>query len=58
MKVTEAEHCERTGRPVGHCACGDCYARKLADLARRDAALRAVSTTRPSYPRYLVTSSL
>jgi hypothetical protein len=58
MKVTEAEHCERTGRLIGHCGCGECYARKLAEMARQDAALRAVSQSRRSYPRYLVTASL
>jgi hypothetical protein len=58
MKVTEAEHCERTGRLVGHCACGDCYARKLAELARQDAGLGTVTKTRPGHPRYLVTASL
>jgi hypothetical protein len=58
MKVMEAEHCERTGRLIGHCGCGDCYARRLAKMAREDAALRATSATRPSHPRYLVTNSL
>ena len=58
MKVTDAEHCERTGRLVGHCGCGDCYARKLAEMARRDADLRAVGRGRPSEPRYLVTAAL
>ena len=58
MKATEDQHCERTGRMTGHCGCGDCYARKLAEMARRDAELRAVSPSPQSYPRYLVTSSL
>ena len=52
------EHCEKTGRVVGHCGCGDCYAKKLANLVRNDPALRAVSGSPMRYPRYLVTNSL
>ena len=58
MRSKEDEHCERTGRVVGHCGCGDCYAKKLANLVRNDAALRTVSRSPMRYPRYLVTNSL
>lgn len=58
MRSTDVEHCERTGRLIGHCGCGDCYARRLAQLVREDPTLRAVSRSRESYPRYLVTNSL
>ena len=57
MRIKE-EHCDRTGRIVGHCGCGDCYARRLANLVRKDPALRAVSSSPMRYPRYLVTNSL
>jgi hypothetical protein len=58
VKEAEAEHCERTGRLIGHCGCGDCYARRLAKMVREDAALRTVTNSRASQPRYLVTNSL
>jgi hypothetical protein len=58
MKVTEAEHCGRTGRMIGHCGCGECYARRLAKLAREDATLRDVSRSPAAHPRYLVTNAL
>ncbi len=58
MKGKDVEHCERTGRVTGHCGCGDCYARRLAELVRQDATLRTVSRSQMSYPRYLVTNAL
>lgn len=54
----EVEHCQRTGRIIGHCGCGECYARRLANLVRTDPTLRLVSTSPMHYPRYLVTNSL
>ena len=51
-------HCERTGRIIGHCGCGECYARRLAEMVREDRTLRATSSTRASHPRYLVTNAL
>ena len=58
MSNRDAEHCGRTGRVVGHCGCGDCYARRLAKLVREDPTLRLTSPSRMSYPRYLVTNAL
>ena len=52
------QHCERTGRIVGHCGCGACYARRLENLVREDRTLRTVSRSRQGYPRYLVTNAL
>ena len=57
MKATQFEHCERTGRIVGHCGCADCYARRLAKLVRTDPALRT-PTRRGESPRYLVINAL
>lgn len=58
MPSKEVERCDRTGRIVGHCGCGDCYARRLAQLVRDDPTLRMVSPSPMRYPRYLVTNSL
>ena len=58
MRNKVIEHCERTGRVVGHCGCGDCYARRLATLVRNDRTLRTVSSSPLRHPRYLVTNSL
>ena len=58
MPSKDVEHCERTGRLIGHCGCGDCYARRLAKLVRDDPTLRTVSRSPQGYPRYLVTNSL
>jgi hypothetical protein len=58
MRSKEDEHCERTGRFVGHCGCGDCYARRLASLVRNDRTLRTAPASTASLPRYLVTHSL
>jgi predicted metal-binding protein len=52
------QHCERTGRIVSHCGCGECYARRLANLVREDKTLRTVSNSKRGYPRYLVTNAL
>jgi hypothetical protein len=58
MHGKEVQYCERTGRFVGHCGCGDCYARRLASLVRNDRTLRTVPASPPRHPRYLVTHSL
>ncbi|MGI8460362.1 MAG: hypothetical protein ACR2OC_01825 [Solirubrobacterales bacterium] len=58
MRNKEVQHCERTGRLIGHCGCGDCYARRLAQLVREDRTLRSVNRTPASAPRYLVTNAL
>ena len=58
MRESRIQHCERTGRIVGHCGCGDCYARRLANLVREDQTLRTVSRSQADSPRYLVTNAL
>jgi hypothetical protein len=52
------QHCERTGRITGHCGCGECYARRLANLAREDESRRSAGSTPRRHPRYLVTNAL
>jgi hypothetical protein len=58
MHQSRIQHCERTGRVIGHCGCGACYARRLESLVREDRALRTVSQSQQGYPRYLVTNAL
>jgi hypothetical protein len=58
MRDKDVEHCERTGRIVGHCGCGNCYARRLAKLAVEDPSRRSVSRSTAGSPRYLVTNAL
>jgi hypothetical protein len=58
MHRSRTQHCERTGRIVGHCGCGECYARRLENMVREDRALRAASRTQQSHPRYLVANAL
>ena len=52
------QHCERTGRITGHCGCGECYARRLANLAREDRARQGANRPQQRPPRYLVTNAL
>jgi hypothetical protein len=58
MKATQFEHCERTGRMIGHCGCGDCYAKQLAKMVRTDSTLRTPRKSQADSPRYLVVSAL
>ncbi|HEX6115996.1 MAG TPA: hypothetical protein VFY99_02780 [Solirubrobacterales bacterium] len=58
MRENRIQHCERTGRITGHCGCGECYARRLETLVRKDPTLRTVSRSPMGYPRYLVTNAL
>ncbi len=58
MRNKEVEHCERTGRIVGHCGCGDCYARRLAKLVQRGPGAARREPLAVGYPRYLVTNAL
>ena len=58
MKATQFEHCERTGRMIGHCGCADCYARQLAKMVRANPTPRALRKSQADSPRYLVVSAL
>jgi hypothetical protein len=58
MQARETDHCERSGRLIGHCGCSDCYARRLAKLVHDDPTLRAASESRQARPRDLVADGL
>jgi len=58
MRQNRIQHCERTGRIIGHCGCSECYARRLENLVREDRTLRAAGNSRIGAPRYLVTNAL
>jgi len=58
MRENRIQHCDRTGRIVGHCGCGACYARRLENFVREDRTLRTASGSRMGSPRYLVTNAL
>ena len=58
MHNKDVGHCERTGRIIGHCGCGECYARRLATLVSEDPTLRTMSRSPLGHPRYLVTNAL
>jgi homoaconitase/3-isopropylmalate dehydratase large subunit len=58
MRQWRIQHCDRTGRIVGHCGCGACYARRLESLVREDRTLQTSNRPQPHSPRYLVTNAL